>query len=161
MSNVLIVYGTTEHQTEKIAETMAAHLRELGCSVDIHDVSRLPDQIAVDDYDGVIVGASVHMARHQRAIVNFVERHRDSLSRHPSAFFSVSLSAAGSGQREKEGIQRVIEDFQNRSDWHPDVVATIAGALQYTKYNFVKRFITFSGCALETTKSISFTISFF
>ena len=35
--NVLIVYGTTEGQTRKIAEWTATHVRERGHQVELHD----------------------------------------------------------------------------------------------------------------------------
>jgi menaquinone-dependent protoporphyrinogen oxidase len=41
-----------------------------------------------------LVGASIHIGRHQREAAAFVEGHAARLNGNPSAFFSVSLSAA-------------------------------------------------------------------
>ena len=45
----------------------------------------------LEDYDGVIVGGSIHMGKHQDHVVDFVRANRFALERLPSAFFSVSL----------------------------------------------------------------------
>ena len=52
--------------------------------------------LATSDYDGVIVGASVHGGRHQREIVDWVKRHAITLSAMPSAFFSVCVRVLAS-----------------------------------------------------------------
>ena len=39
--NVLIIYGTTEGQTRKISEWMAAHIRERGYQTELYDSAAL------------------------------------------------------------------------------------------------------------------------
>src|SRR5205807_2379516 len=50
-SRILVVYQTSEGQTAKIAERIAATLREGGNDVDVRDVEHAP---APDSYDGVV-----------------------------------------------------------------------------------------------------------
>jgi menaquinone-dependent protoporphyrinogen oxidase len=83
----------------------------------------------------VIVGASIHMSRHDTRVVEFVQRNRELLDRLPSAFFSVSLAAHGDTE-EAEGY---VEEFERQTGWRPTKIALFSGALLYTHYGFVKR----------------------
>jgi menaquinone-dependent protoporphyrinogen oxidase len=87
------------------------------------------------DRDGVIVGASVHMGKHDKHVVQLVQKNLDLLERLPSAFFSVSLAAHGDSQ-EAEGY---VDRFEEETGWRPARVALFSGALLYTQYGFVKR----------------------
>ena len=98
------------------------------------DVREVPDPIPAG-YDGVIVGASIHMSRHDKRVVEFVQQNRDLLDRLPSAFFSVSLAAHGDTE-EAEGY---VEEFEQQTGWRPAKIALFSGALLYTHYGFVKR----------------------
>ena len=134
MSTVLIAYGTTEGQTAKIADVIADVLREKGHEAEPVDIKSLGDSIA-DGYAAAIIGASIHMGKHDKHVVEFIQKNLDTLSRLPSAFFSVSLAAHGDSE-EAEGY---VEQFEQETGWHPDKVALFGGALLYTQYGFFKR----------------------
>lgn len=134
MAKVLIPYGTTEGQTAKIAEAIGDGLHARGHDVEAVDITSLGDTVP-DGYDGVIVGASIHMGKHDKHVVEFVRRNHDRLKRLPSAFFSVSLAAHGDPQ-EAEGY---VDQFEEETGWRPEQVALFGGALLYTQYGFVKR----------------------
>jgi menaquinone-dependent protoporphyrinogen oxidase len=129
-----ITFGTTEGQTAKIAEFISAVLRDHGHDVTMVDVKDTAE-VVPDDYDAVIVGASIHMGKHDKHVVDFVRRTHDTLRRLPNAFFSVSLAAHGD-TAEAEGY---IEHFEQETGWRPDRVALFGGALLYTQYGFIKR----------------------
>lgn len=57
----------------------------------------------------------------------------------PSAFFSVSLSAAGDDTR--ADAERCLQEFVEETGWTPEQAELVAGALKYTQYNWLKRFI--------------------
>jgi menaquinone-dependent protoporphyrinogen oxidase len=134
MASVLIAYSTAEGQTAKIAERVADVLHEHGHEANAVDIRRLGTTVP-DGYDAVVIGASVHMGKHDKHLVEFVQKTRDTLDRLPSAFFSVSLAAHGDLD-EAEGY---LEQFEVETGWTPDEVALFAGALLYTRYGFVKR----------------------
>ncbi len=134
MSKVFIPYGTTEGQTAEIAEFIADVIRGHGHEVEAVDIKTARRGVP-DDCDGVILGASIHMGKHDKHAVEFVEKNRDALQRLPSAFFSVSLAAHGDTE-EAEGY---VEEFERQTRWRPAKVALFAGALLYTHYGFVKR----------------------
>ncbi|MGH1565355.1 flavodoxin domain-containing protein [Mumia sp. DW29H23] len=134
MSRILILYGSTEGQTATIAEHVADVVRGHGHDVDVADVKR-SRRLRLDPYDAVVVGASIHMGKHDHRVVDFVTRHREALEHVPSAFFSVSLAAHG----DEGTAERYVEELERRTGWRPAVVARFAGALRYTRYGILKR----------------------
>ncbi|HEX6874695.1 MAG TPA: flavodoxin domain-containing protein [Nocardioidaceae bacterium] len=134
MAKVLIPYGTTEGQTAKIAEVIADVIHDAGHEADAVDIKSLSDTVP-GGYDAVIVGASIHMGKHDKHVVQFVQKNHDALERLPSAFFSVSLAAHGDPQ-EAEGY---VDQFEDESGWRPGQIALFGGALLYTHYGFIKR----------------------
>src|SRR5690349_6236976 len=89
MARILVVYGTTHRHTAKVAVAIAETLRQQGKTVDVHDASLTQPQ--PDDYDGVVVAASVHAGKYQRPLVRWVQAHRAALNSKPTAFVSVCL----------------------------------------------------------------------
>jgi menaquinone-dependent protoporphyrinogen oxidase len=134
MAHVVVPYGTTEGQTAKIADVIADVVRDLGHEADCIDITDLGDTVP-DHYDAVILGASIHMGKHDKHVVEFARGNRDTLQRLPSAFFSVSLAAHG----DVEEAQGYVDRFEDDTGWHPDQVALFGGALPYTHYGFIKR----------------------
>lgn len=134
MKKILLVYGSTEGQTAKIAEFIAGVLRDLGTDVTLHDVKQT-DDTSPAEVDGVIVGASIRLGRHDRRIADYVRKNQDTLAHLPCAFFSVSLAAQG----DTAEAERYVEQFQQQTGWRPDKVALFGGALLYTQYGFIKR----------------------
>ena len=133
MSRILIPYATTEGQTAQIAEVIAVVLRERGHDADHVDLTKLGD--IPDGYNAVIIGASIHMGKHDKHALEFVRKNLDTLVRLPSAFFSVSLAAHG----DRDEAEGYVDQFEEESGWRPDKIALFGGALLYTKYGFIKR----------------------
>jgi menaquinone-dependent protoporphyrinogen oxidase len=137
-----VFFATTEGQTQRIAERLAAVLREHGLASEAIEVGS-PEAYCLDwtDVRGAIVGASIHAQRHQREARKFVSRFADELNRVPSAFFSVSLSAASSNVDEVRAAQALADAFPPAHGWRPAIVASVAGRLAYTRYGFLKRWL--------------------
>lgn len=138
-TNVLILYGTTAGQTAKIARRIGYELGERGILADELDVRNVPQGFTLACYQGVIVGASVHLGGFQHRVHEFARRHHDELVHLPSAFFSVSLTAAYPQADELAKLERYVSGFFDETDWHPRMVASFAGELAYTRYDFVTR----------------------
>ena len=134
MSTVVIAYGTTDGQTARIAACIAELVASQGHVVrclDIKDMSADP----LAGTDAVVIGASIHVGRHEDYVTDFVRAHRGELEAVPSAFFSVSLAAHG----DPSNAEGYVETFLQDVGWRPTEVAMFAGALLYTRYGFVKR----------------------
>ncbi len=146
---IAIVYATREGQTRRIAEYLAGAFQARDVAVDLFNAKETPDpDLAV--YDALLVAGSVHISRHEPELVKFVKHHRAELERVPSAFLSVSMAQAGiesvdrnAEQREaaKREVNEVLDRFVHDTAWRPRWVQPVAGALLYTKYNFLVRFI--------------------
>jgi menaquinone-dependent protoporphyrinogen oxidase len=111
---------------------------------------------------GVILGASLHMQRHQRRAYRFVGAHVDDLNRVPSGFFSVSLSAASSNPEERTAALRLAETFPAYQGWTPALIASVAGCLAYTRYGFFKkrlmqRIARKEGAPVDASRDYEFT----
>jgi menaquinone-dependent protoporphyrinogen oxidase len=139
MSRVLIAYGSSEGQTAKIAEQLAGFIRAQGHDAFPVNISR--EAPAPAGYDAVIVGASVHKGKHQRWIVDYVRRNRAALEHLPSAFISVSLAIADGTEKGRLEAQGYVETFVLETGWYPEKVGLFAGALAYTKYNVLLRWV--------------------
>jgi menaquinone-dependent protoporphyrinogen oxidase len=135
MARVLIVYGTTEGHTARIADRMATVIRGEGHAVEARDAKEIRNQAVTGEVDGIIVGGSVHGGDHQSSLREFVKRNRDLLERVPSAFFSVSLAAADQDDESAAEVQTTLDKFVRETGWRPRRVEPIAGALVYTQYN--------------------------
>lgn len=140
MPRILIAYDTTEGQTRKIAQFMGDAVRRAGRDVQVVDIRRPPSGFALDGFDAVLVGASIHLGKHSGRLLKFVRRHQVRLKAVPSAFFSVSLSAAGS-DKEKNDARRFVEELLRQSEWSPAVKAAFAGGLMYREYGLLKRWM--------------------
>jgi menaquinone-dependent protoporphyrinogen oxidase len=132
--NVLIVYGTTEGQTRKIAEWTATYIRERGHQAEQRDSAALKSDLDLETYDAFIIAASVHQEYHQETIINFVIAHLEVLDTKPSAFISVSLSAVLEGGGTE--AQKYVDSFVSVTGWRPRMTLLLGGALRFTEYDY-------------------------
>jgi menaquinone-dependent protoporphyrinogen oxidase len=139
--NILILYGTTEGQTEKIAEHMANAMRNKGHEVTTHYGKALPADVSLDTFDAVIIGGSIHMGRYQPYIKKFITIHRDWLNGMPSAFFSVCMAVHSQNAKSQGEAKAYVAKLLHDTGWQPKLTHTFAGAVKYTQYNFITRFI--------------------
>jgi menaquinone-dependent protoporphyrinogen oxidase len=144
------LYATREGHTRRIAAHVAEALRALGARVDLMDVGgSLPD-LDLEGYAGAVLAASIHIGKHEKAMVDFVRTHRAALERLPTTFLSVSLSQAGAEdanrlpekkQRSAAEVKKTIDLFLRTTGWHPTHVHPVAGALLYRQYHPVIRLV--------------------
>ncbi|MFH1603001.1 MAG: menaquinone-dependent protoporphyrinogen IX dehydrogenase [Pseudomonadota bacterium] len=158
MPRILLFYATVEGQTALIAERIAQTLREHGHGVDMVSAGTQAD---FADYDGVIIGASIHYGHHPASLRALVRRQRDALGARHNAFFSVSLSAGGPRPK-PAAAQRYIDKFLRRTGWQPQLVASFAGAVRYSLYGPIKRrvmivFVGLGGGETDTSRDYEYT----
>jgi menaquinone-dependent protoporphyrinogen oxidase len=157
---ILIVYGTSEGHTRKIARFMETVLHEAGHEVSCLDASDSPPPPV--DFDAVIIGASIHVHKYQSAVTHYITAHREALNKLPSAFFSVCLAVASDHEEEHREAEKISADFLRQCGWAPTAHTQIAGALKYTEYDFFKRWIMRrisekEGRTTDTSKDHEFT----
>ena len=163
MCDVPVLYASTEGQTRRIADRLARHLRERGFEALAMSVES-PEAAAIawDHVRGVCLGASLHMQKHQSAARRFARNHRAALSVHPSLFFSVSLSAASQIPDERAAAERLAAALPLHAGWQPTRIASVAGRLAYTRYNwlvrwFMRRIALKEGASGDMTRDHEYT----
>jgi menaquinone-dependent protoporphyrinogen oxidase len=139
MARILVVYGTTEGHTAKVAGAIAETLHRLGAVVEVTAADEAA--AAPDGYDAVIVAASVHAGRYQRSVEKWARTHAAALSRKPAAFVSVCLGVLQKDPKVQQDLQAILDRFVATTGWRPAVVKLVAGALPYTRYGWVKRLV--------------------
>jgi menaquinone-dependent protoporphyrinogen oxidase len=136
---VLLVYGTTEGQTEKIATVVASHLTLHGHEVLTANAALGARAADPGDFEAVLIAASLHAGRYQPEVVQYVKTHLPVISARRNAFMSVSLAAAGHDPEDLAGLKQCVAAFLHETGWTPDRVHHVAGAFRYTRYDFLKR----------------------
>ena len=139
--NILIIYGSLEGQTEKISGYIADIIRNKGNKVTTLSAEQLPSDFSPDNYDAAIIAGSIHMGKYPDYIKKFVTSHSGWLNTTPSAFFTVCMAVNSKHAQSREEAMRYGAKFFVQTGWQPDLIETFAGAVKYTKYNFVTRFI--------------------
>jgi menaquinone-dependent protoporphyrinogen oxidase len=141
MSKVLIVYATGEGQTEKIARRIAATLDAAGHSTELLDTDRPGSPLDLESFEVVVVGAPIHAGGYPRSLVRFAREHRALLESTRAVFFSVGLAVQSRISDGRAQTLQIVEGLVKRTGWRPERVELFAGALPYSKYNFLIRFI--------------------
>lgn len=171
MKPVLVIYATREGHTRHIAEDVGATLATQGRSFDVIDAARIPGGFALEKYAAAIVSASLHLGKHELEIVKFVKDNLAELQQIPTLFLSVSLSEVtaedsnappGKRAEAQADVKRTIDSFLAETGWHPSHIAAVAGALMYSRYNFVIRFVmrriaANKGSPVDTSRDYEFT----
>jgi menaquinone-dependent protoporphyrinogen oxidase len=139
---VPVFFATSEGQTRRIATRIASVLHDLGFDSRAVDVAgRDAAQIDWTRVRGALVGASLHAGKHQKTAERFVREHSADLSGVPSAFFSVSLSAASKNAKEVVAADKLARAFPVACGWSPARIVTVAGRLAYRQYGFFIRWV--------------------
>lgn len=171
MKPVLIIYATREGQTRHIAEHVGAQLGAEKRAFEIVDAAHIPEGFSAAHYSTAIVGASLHMGNYEPEMVRFVKENLAELRLIRTLFLSVSLSEATAGDEHappdkraeaQADVKRTIDRFMEKTEWHPTHVAAVAGALMYSKYDVVTRFVMrqiakSQGGPSDTTRDYEFT----
>ena len=139
MANVLVVYATHDGQTRKIAERIATVLRVHRHVVELLDATQ-SREVDLTRFEAVFIGSPMRAQSYLRAVERFVRLHRPALERIPSLFFSVNLAVLNKTDGRAQTM-RLVNKLLADTGWHPRRIELVAGALPYTRYNFLVRFI--------------------
>lgn len=168
---VAVLYATREGHTRRVAERVARDLQARGLAAECKNLREDAAAIDPNNYCAVVLAASVHQGKHEREMVKFVKKHRAGLEKLPAAFLSVTLSEAGAEMpdttpekraRYLADVRKVIDQFFESTGWRPERVKPVAGALLYSKYNPLVRFVMKriakeAGAATDTSRDYEYT----
>lgn len=142
MPRVLIIYGSTDGHVTRISERIAQIIREQGCEAELRRCDDLKGQrLALEGFDVVAIGDSVHVGKHHGYVKKFVSDHKDLLDPQGCAFFSVSGTSASDMPDMRAQARGYVEEFLASTGWRPGHTELIAGAFPFSQYGLLKRWI--------------------
>jgi menaquinone-dependent protoporphyrinogen oxidase len=137
MAHVLIIYGTSYGQTNRVTQRLAQVLEGCGHDVTPRRGDLRNDDLHLDAFDAVVIAASVIRGRHQGYIRKFTRTNAATLNRLPTAFVSV----CGAAQNSPDEARKYVDAFLHETGLKPALVRSFAGAIAYTRYGPVTRWI--------------------
>ena len=137
---ILIVYGTTDGQTARIAERIAVRLRGVGYQIVRSDLRALGWRTDPVTFDAILVGGSLHAGKYPWRVGSFIREHLAALQSRPSAFFSVCHSAASRLPKNRREAHEIPRRFVAAQGWTPDEIEVIAGKLSFSRQGFLQHF---------------------
>jgi menaquinone-dependent protoporphyrinogen oxidase len=139
MAKILLLYSTTDGHTLAICRRLGNVIESHGHKVTLLSIGDT-DTLDPDQFDKIIIGARIRYGRHSPLVLDFVRRHRASLDRKPSGFFSVSVVARKPGRNTPE-TNPYLRAFLRRTAWRPRYLAVFAGRIDYPRYGRLDRLI--------------------
>jgi len=145
-----VFFATREGHAEHVAHRVAFDLRGRHIDVDVIDVRDVKGFLDWHGYTLAFVIASVHTGHHEKEMIEFVKRSKEHLTKLHASFLSLTLSQAGAELPANTLVQRqtahadalkMISDFMRDTGWQPARILPVAGALKYSQYNFLVKFI--------------------
>lgn len=159
----IVIYATCEGQTERIALRCADVMRRRGVPTDTFDVTQGSiTELAVESYDAVMLGSSLHYAEHDPRIAWCIRENRQRFTTIPTAFFSVSLGIVSKYAKDRAEAEWLAGEFLRDERFEPTRRACFAGALRYSEYGWLKKrmmrwIAEKSGSQTETTHDYEYT----
>lgn len=137
MSNILVLYSTTDGHTRHICERLQQVMTEQGQRVTVLPLAQADTQ-NLPGFDKIVIGASIRYGKHQPQVAQFIQRHQTLLDSKANAFFSVNIVARKPEKNQPDSNPYLIK-FLRQISWKPRLTAVFAGKLNYPSYRFVDR----------------------
>ena len=134
MDKSLITYSTVDGQTKNICEKIA----EYASNSDI-DLLPISNEIKLDDYKTIIIGASIRYGKYRKEVYSFIKKNKDILDNKENAFFSVNV-VARKPEKSTPSTNPYLIQFLEKIEWVPKNLAVFAGKIEYPKYKFIDKF---------------------
>ncbi|CFQ40009.1 MULTISPECIES: menaquinone-dependent protoporphyrinogen IX dehydrogenase [Yersinia] len=157
--NILILFSSRDGQTHAIASYIAKQLSATA-TCEIQDLSQV-GQIDLNQYQQVMIGASVRYGHFSPVLSKFVSKHVEQLNQMPSAFFAVNLTARKPEKRSPQ-TNAYVRKFLLSTPWQPTLCTVFAGALRYPRYRWIDRvmiqlIMRMTGGETDTSKEVEYT----
>ena len=151
----IFIYSSSNGQSLKICETLNEEKESL-----ILNIDRI-NSVNLDNFDQIIIGASVKYGDHNKKIYNFVKNNKILLKRKKTVFFSVNATARKS-EKNTPNTNPYIIKFLKKTNWKPDHIGVFAGKIDFPNYNFLEKYIIkfimwITNGPTDTTKTYEFT----
>ncbi|MFH4416094.1 MAG: menaquinone-dependent protoporphyrinogen IX dehydrogenase [Neisseriaceae bacterium] len=125
---------------QAIAEHMAEvwHRSGVPISVDYLNLEEKELKVNLQQYQVIIVGASIRYGHFHRNVWRLASQYSKSLNNKKTAFYSVNLLARRAG-KDTVDTNSYTRKFLATTPWKPKISRVFAGALRYPRYNWLDR----------------------
>jgi menaquinone-dependent protoporphyrinogen oxidase len=123
----IIIYATKYGCTTKCVEILKTFL-----DGDTSIARAMDDNINLSEYDNVIIGGPVYMAKMHSKITSFCKRHKNQLLSKRLALFACCYTPSEDTEYLKKLFPKELLD-------HSSYTTTVGGIMNYEKMNFVYR----------------------
>jgi menaquinone-dependent protoporphyrinogen oxidase len=137
MSEILVIYSTTDGHTRKICSRLQAIIESYGNHVTLMSIENAGATDLIP-FDKIVIGASIRYGKHSPAIYEFIKENSGILDTKPNAFFSVNVVARKAEKNSPE-TNPYLRKFLKQIAWKPRALAVFAGKIDYQRYGFLDR----------------------
>ena len=137
MSRILIIYSTTDGHTRDICSRLLTIIEKAHNDVVLVAIED-ENTVDLDDFDKIILGASIRYGKHSPKVYNFIRNNLKVLDNKSSAFFSVNVVARKANKNQPETNPYLVK-FLSQISWKPKLLAVFAGKITYQKYTIFDR----------------------
>jgi menaquinone-dependent protoporphyrinogen oxidase len=138
---ILALYGSRFGQAEAVLRRVVRRLATAGHSVTMVNARMIPESLRLEDFDAVVVAASIILGRHQSYVRKWVRSNAIALSKLPGAFISVNGASLESRADWRKRAEEYVTQFAVQTGWHPRWTAAFSGALRYSRYDPITRWV--------------------
>jgi len=137
MADIFILWSGDDGQTHRIAQVIEKVARADGHRLEVLNADAPSTRPIFSAVDAVAVVAWGEGGEYSQELRRLLRRVSHRLPGTPSAFLSVSLTAAALGREEE--ARQWASAFLADVPWQPTIALSEAGALRYPEYHFRQR----------------------
>ena len=114
MQKAVMIYSTTDGQTKRICEFLIQKLKAQ-IDIDLFSIEEA-DQVKLNLYDKIIIGASIRYGKHSPNLYKFIEKNIEILKANFTAFFTVNVVARKEGKNTPD-TNPYMKKFLQLTNW--------------------------------------------
>ena len=138
---VAICFESYLGQTEKVAQYLRDIYAGRGINASLLRCKDPASSLEAREADAVLIGSPIRAGRYHKKVLAFVKNNADWLKEKKTGLFVVCLTAKSSDEQAQKEIQKYMDEFRGLAGLSPALSRAFGGALVYTKYNFILRYI--------------------
>jgi menaquinone-dependent protoporphyrinogen oxidase len=125
MKKLLITYSTWAGATHIVAIKIGGLLKNKSYDVDIQKIT---NEIPIENYDGIIIGTSIHAGKTNKDFRNFISFYQKSLILKPTDIFVVSANMISETDKNRqETLEWVMKDLDRYNSFKPHSIGLFGG----------------------------------
>lgn len=139
ITRIALIYEADTPETRRAADEIATHLKAMSHRVELFGADAIPEDLELDDYEGVILGSSLIDGEYSSEIEALMGERQRELQHMPSAFFSVSLSEYDDAEALRAESETRMERLIFDTDFSPAFFAAFTTELPSSSQGFMKQ----------------------